>query len=119
MPADPESVKRAVWDEIQVGLRGFEDPVHSALTQILPKPRVRDFIVAQLKQAAAEGAKTGLLRDLYESSFGKPIHDKTVGMALYRLQKEGLVRRRGHVWYAVETSSRVPINEADGADGKV
>jgi hypothetical protein len=105
---DPEPLKRAAREAIESGLKGFEDPVYGALSDMLPKPSVRDFIIAQLKQASAEGAKAGQLRDMYESSFGKAVHDKTVGMALYRLQKDGVVRRRGHVWFiakptAVET----------------
>jgi hypothetical protein len=36
-----------------------------------------------------------------ERTFGEPLHSKTVGMTLYRLSKDGLVRREGHNWFFV------------------
>lgn len=65
-------------------------------------PRVSDIVLDRLKKASEKGSKAAPIQTYIESTYGKKIHDKTVGMTLYRLQKEGLVRRDGHTWFITE-----------------
>jgi hypothetical protein len=60
---------------------------------------LRDVILERLRVAGAEGSKAAPIREFYERTFGKGIHEKTVGMTLYRLQNDGLVRHEGHTWF--------------------
>lgn len=60
---------------------------------------LRDVILDRLMAAGPEGSKAAPIREFYERTFGKIIHEKTVGMTLYRLQNDGLVRHEGHTWY--------------------
>jgi len=64
-------------------------------------PRVSDIVLDRLKTAGAKGSKAAPIQDYIETTYGTKIHDKTVGMTLYRLQKDGRVRRRGHTWFIV------------------
>jgi hypothetical protein len=69
-------------------------------------------IIERLAAAGAAGAKASSIREFYERASGKSIHEKTVGMTLYRLQGEGLVRREGHVWF-----SALPKAETENPGG--
>ena len=60
---------------------------------------LRDVILDRLTAAGFEGSKAAPIREFYERTFGKIIHEKTVGMTLYRLQNDGLVRHEGHTWF--------------------
>lgn len=50
-------------------------------------------------QLHEEGVKAEQIRKWLFSVYGIRTHDKTVGMTLYRLSKEGLVHREGHTWF--------------------
>jgi hypothetical protein len=39
---------------------------------------------------------------MFERAFGETIHEKTVGMTLYRMSKDGLVTRDGHTWFITQ-----------------
>jgi len=67
-----------------------------------PPPTLREFILARLKAVGMNGSKASPLREFYERTYGKAIHEKTVGMTLYRLQNESLVRRDGHTWFLAQ-----------------
>jgi hypothetical protein len=64
-------------------------------------PRISDIVLDRLKEAAERGTKAAPIQAYIENTYGKKIHDKTVGMTLYRLQREGRVRRQGHTWFIV------------------
>jgi hypothetical protein len=64
-------------------------------------PRVRDTVLERLKIAGDAGLKAKDIRDFYEATFGVKLHEKTIGMTLYRLSVDGLVRRDGRVWFYV------------------
>jgi hypothetical protein len=64
-------------------------------------PRVRDAVLERLRLAGDKGLKAADLRQYYENAFSAKLHEKTVGMTLYRLSKEQLVRRDGRTWYYV------------------
>ena len=44
------------------------------------------------------------------------MHDKTVGMTLYRLSKDGLARRDGRTWFYVAPKEETE-NPGDGGAG--
>jgi hypothetical protein len=62
-------------------------------------PRSADIIVDRLTVAGTDGSKAAEIRRFILNTYDADIHEKTVGMTLYRLQKDGVVRRDGHVWF--------------------
>ena len=67
---------------------------------------IRDMVLEQLKLAGKRGMKATPLRGMIESLLGRRLHDKTIGMTLYRLSKDGSVRRDGIDWYFVPDGSK-------------
>lgn len=61
------------------------------------KPTLRDFVLSTLKKQHPAPLKAREIQEQYEFLYGK-IHDKTVGMTLYRLSKDGEVVRKGRDW---------------------
>jgi hypothetical protein len=64
-------------------------------------PRVREVILDRLKEAGDKGDKAANIRQFIETTYSTEIHEKTVGMTLYRLLKRNEVRRKGHTWFFV------------------
>jgi hypothetical protein len=64
-----------------------------------PRPTLREAVLNRLAAVGDKGVKAAPIREWFETTFGEQIHEKTVGMTLYRLQKEGRVRRDGHIWF--------------------
>jgi hypothetical protein len=62
-------------------------------------PRIADIIVERLNTAGGDGSKAADIRRYISRKYDADIHEKTVGMTLYRLQKDGVVRREGHTWF--------------------
>jgi hypothetical protein len=69
--------------------------------KIVNRPSVREIALERLELASEEGLKAADLREFIETTYAGEIHEKTVGMTLYRLLKDGLVRREGHKWFFV------------------
>lgn len=65
-------------------------------------PRVSDLVLDRLKVAGKVGSKAAPIQRYIETTYNTKIHDKTVGMTLYRLQQQKLVRRRGHTWFIAQ-----------------
>jgi hypothetical protein len=80
------------------------------------EPSVREIVLAYLKRALPQGTKASTLREFVEKVLKKKIHEKTVGMTLYRLSKDkpALVRRDGQTWYYSSTSA-LPVEEQKGS----
>jgi hypothetical protein len=78
--------------------------------------KIRDVVLERLEAAGGMGSKASAIREFYERAFGKTIHEKTVGMTLYRLQREGLVRREGHTWFLAppKTETENPGGDTPG-----
>ena len=53
----------------------------------------------QLRFAGPTGSKAAPIRAYAKEVHQRDFHVKAVGMTLYRLAKEGLARREGHVWF--------------------
>lgn len=70
-------------------------------------PRVRDAILERLKFAGPRGLRASELRQYYENAFATILHEKTIGMTLYRLSKEERVRREGRTWFYVPPDGEV------------
>jgi hypothetical protein len=92
-------------------------PLTGTMTSTLgSRPALREILLEQLKLAGSEGSKAALLRDYFQRSYGAVIHEKTVGMTLYRLLKDGLVHRDGHTWFfgPASVESENPGGETPG-----
>lgn len=77
-------------------------PLATPAATTLKPPPVKAFLAKALKEAGATGAKAAPLREAYARAYGIDIHEKTVGMTLYRMANDGLVRRDGHTWFLAE-----------------
>lgn len=75
------------------------------------RPTVREFILERAEAAAGQPVRALGLRTAYLEAYGNEVHPKTFGMTLYRLSKEGFMRREGHAdWYWVPPEKRVPVD---------
>lgn len=62
---------------------------------------VRDAVLEQLKAAGAHGTTASALRNAVERNRSTKLHDKTIGMTLYRLSQDRVARREGRTWFFV------------------
>jgi hypothetical protein len=60
---------------------------------------VREMVLDRVRAAGGNGVKAAEIRAFLESAHKMDIHEKTVGMTLYRLLKQRLVGRKGHIWF--------------------
>jgi hypothetical protein len=83
-----------------------------------PRPAIKDVVLEQLREAVPAGRKAAELREYIERTYGESIHEKTVGMTLYRLSRDKLVRREGHTWFfgSAPAETENPGDEAPGSD---
>ena len=58
--------------------------------------------MVRASEPGRKGSKAKPIQDYIEATYNTKIHDKTVGMTLYRLQKDDFVYRRGHTWFIAE-----------------
>jgi hypothetical protein len=89
------------------------DTIANFVASLDVTPRVRDAVLDQLKQAGVVGRKASSIREYFERTYSRNLHSKTVGMTLYRLLKEGLVRREGRTWFIVDET----MNPGAGTPG--
>ena len=66
---------------------------------------IRTAILGYLEALGERGAKVGQVKKHLAEAYGITVHEKTPGMTLYRLLKDGLVRREGRTWYAKNEES--------------
>ena len=66
------------------------------------RPAIRDIVLDRLKAAGAKGDGATAIRQFIERVYDDKIHEKTVGMTLYRLAQDGLVRREGRTWFLAQ-----------------
>ncbi len=59
---------------------------------------IRELVLDRLKIAGSGGSDAATIR----SALPQGLHEKTVGMTLYRLSKSGMARREGRTWFYVE-----------------
>ena len=65
---------------------------------------LRKFVLDQLRLVGREGSKAAPIRTHARQVLERDFHAKAVAMTLNRLAKQGLARRKGHVWFAVGQS---------------
>ncbi|MCZ8548420.1 hypothetical protein OOJ09_30000 [Mesorhizobium qingshengii] len=86
-------------------------------------PTISDAILAFLKECGASGAKVSAVKEQLSKAYGFETHEKTPGMTLYRLLKEGKVRRGGRIWFYVDPAMAVktenPGDDTPGNDNTV
>lgn len=96
-----------------------------ALEQIIPPPSpppisassmsIRDEVLERARLAYPAAVKATALRAELEKHRGA-LHEKTIGMTLYRLSRDGLVERDGRNWFFVPPEQRTknPGGETPG-----
>ncbi|MBS0473038.1 MAG: hypothetical protein JSR60_18355 [Proteobacteria bacterium] len=78
-------------------------------------PKIADIVLERLKMAGKVGLKATSIREHIEQTYHAQIHEKTVGMTLYRLQKAGEVTRDGHTWFVASPEAKNPGGTNAGA----
>lgn len=91
-------------------------PKQIEATALLPLPPIKDVILDRLTSAGGAGAKATEIRNFIASTYAGEIHEKTVGMTLYRLLRDGRVRREGHTWFIVPPKAEA-MNPGAGTPG--
>lgn len=64
---------------------------------------IREIVLVKLREAGDKGLR---VRDLRPHC--GDVHEKTIGMSLYRLKKQGLCASVRHTWFASATKSIKP-----------
>lgn len=78
---------------------------------------IREIIVEAARQAFPRAVRSADLRRQLQSR-GMSVHEKTVGMTLYRLSREQIMRREGKAdWFFVPDDQRKPISGNEGSPG--
>ncbi len=67
-----------------------------------------------LSEAYPHPLKASKIQAKIEAEYQTKFHDKTAGMTLYRLSKEGFVRRKGVHWFFVPEDQRNKENPGSG-----
>ena len=80
-------------------------------------PSLRQIALDRLAAAGHAGIKAAAIRDYARRLLGDAFHEKTIGMTLNRLAKEGLTRRAGRLWFEVsqkaeQAQETAPAEEA-------
>jgi hypothetical protein len=60
---------------------------------------IAEIALDLLSKAAGDGLKAAVIREHIETVLKRKIHEKSVGMTLYRLASSGDVSRSGHTWF--------------------
>jgi len=98
LTAPPEPAPEPTSETAQISPPTLETPPPP------PMPRIKDIILDYLALAddvGMKGCKAADIRAFIEMKYATKIHEKTVGMTLYRLLKDEKVSRRGHLWFFV------------------
>lgn len=96
-------------DDQEQDYESYEDTDQSNYS---PPPNIREMVIERLKQAGNSGAKVADVKKFIAGQ-GIEMHDKTAGMTLYRLSKEGIARREGRTWFYLQPASDIfgaPVN---------
>lgn len=97
---------------------GVEDddgePDETSVNRDQDMPRLADIIVDRLTVAGEEGSKAAAIRRYIRNTYNADIHEKSVGMTLYRLQSAGRVRRDGQTWFLASPEAKNPGESPPG-----
>lgn len=98
--------------------RPSSSPMHRQLELPPPPPHrpkfptVKSFVLDAAREAFPASVRAADLRRAILNHLGLELHEKTVGMTLYRLSKEGFITRNGIDWFFNPNASRA-ANEDD------
>jgi len=99
----------------EYGLEVQANDDEEADAELAPEmPRIGEIILDRLKVAGSDGSKAAEIKRFILNTYEADIHEKTVGMTLYRLQKDGAVRRDGHVWFLASPEAENPGADTPG-----
>ncbi len=74
----------------------------------LPKPKtIRELVLEEAKAVYPEPIRARTIREKLEALRGETLHEKTIGMTLYRLLKDGALRRNNWDWYYIPEDERL------------
>ena len=74
----------------------------------LPKPKtIKKLVLEEAKAVYPEPIRARAIREKLEALRGEVLHEKTIGMTLYRLLKEGALRRNNWDWYYIPEDERL------------
>ena len=77
---------------------------------------IKNFVLSRAMAAHPEPIRAATIRDMVRK-MGHDIHDKTIGMSLYRWSQKGVLRREGKAdWYYIPMAERAPGSAQDGFD---
>jgi hypothetical protein len=63
---------------------------------------IRELVLERLHLAGNTGARGHDIRQYIEKLRGETLHDKTIGMTLYRLSLDRLTYRKGRIWFLAQ-----------------
>jgi hypothetical protein len=76
---------------------------------------IKDFVLECVQRAYPNPVRAAQLRRQLQE-LGRAVHEKTIGMTLYRLLKQGFLRREGFDWFYIHETERdempVSVTEA-------
>jgi hypothetical protein len=79
------------------------------------KATIAEISLELLLEAKESGMKAATIRSTIETELGRSIHEKSVGMTLYRLAQDEKVFRRGHIWFhSTVDPSKIEATDASG-----
>ena len=108
----PKLLEKMGSDEANADVdRKVAHPAHNDDSTVHRAPRIKDAILGYLQDVGDAGATARAVGQHLSDVHNLVIHEKTPGMTLYRLLKEGRVRRNGKIWYA-DASAETHENEA-------
>jgi hypothetical protein len=100
----------------QTQFREVDAPPQNALemasTADTPKRTVKDHVIDAARQAYPNPIRASALRRQLEAT-GIGVHEKTIGMTLYRLSRVNMLRRDGWDWFWVPEGERKPSQDAE------
>jgi hypothetical protein len=85
-------------------------------TEAKGRPTIREIALELLTRAGDNGSKAADIRDYIAKTYSDDLHEKSVGMTLYRLLRDGAVRREGHMWFIVPPKAET-VNPGVAAPG--
>jgi hypothetical protein len=94
--------------ESETGLSADGSPVAETKgAQTRPDVSIRELVLERLAAAGNMGSEAAPIKRYVEGIIKSPIHEKTVGMTLWRLSKLGFVRREGRTWFRVSDQESI------------
>lgn len=81
--------------------------------EIKERPPIKDICVDRLTFAGKAGLKANDIREFIQNTYPGEIHEKTVGMTLYRLLQDKRITREGHKWFIVAPKAQTVNPGAD------